>query len=343
MPSKVARSGACLAAAILCWPLSGEAVPAPVGWPTPDLSTVPDDALGRQVRFGRELVEKTPLLIGPEVRDPSKRYAGNNLACASCHLGAGTKAFAFPFDGVANEFPQYRPRAGKINTLADRLNGCMVRSMNGRRLPAGAPELDALVAYLGFLSAGVQAGVKLPGRGAGAMPELDRPADPGRGRLLFEANCVQCHGADGLGVRAGTPGDAQGYAVPPLWGPDAYNDGAGMNRLGNAANFIHSNMPERAIEGSSSLTAEDAWDVAAFIESQPRPHKDSPEKDFPDRSEKPPDAPLGPYVDGFSQQQHMLGPFAPIRKKLSTFTHRRRLFEPTSSSAATAPHERNMP
>ena len=66
-----------------------------------------------------------------------------------------------------------------------------------------------------------------------------------------------------------------------------------------------------------ALTTEEAWDVAAFVNSQPRPQKDI-SKDWPDISKKPVDHPFGPYTDGFSEQQHKFGPFAPIveaRKK----------------------------
>jgi thiosulfate dehydrogenase len=34
-----------------------------------------------------------------------------------------------------------------------------------------------------------------------------------------------------MAQRTGRRGDAQGYIFPPLWGPDSFNDGAGMNRL----------------------------------------------------------------------------------------------------------------
>ena len=61
------------------------------------------------------------------------------------------------------------------------------------------------------------------------------------------------------------------------------------------------------------LTVEQAWDVAAYMISQPRPTKAGLDKDFPDLLTKPVDAPYGPYADGFDQQQHMYGPFGPIR------------------------------
>jgi len=105
--------------------------------------------------------------------------------------------------------------------------------------------------------------------------------------------------------------------VPPLWGNDSFNDGAGMARLINAANFIHFNMPHGADYLHPQLSVEQAWDIAAYLISQPRPHKAGLDKDFPDLLEKPVDAPYGPYADGFSEQQHKYGPFAPIRAAIA--------------------------
>lgn len=47
-----------------------------------------------------------------------------------------------------------------------------------------------------------------------------------------------CHGADGLGQRAG---DHQ--VLPPRWGSRSFNWGAGMHQPGNASAFIKANMP----------------------------------------------------------------------------------------------------
>src|SRR5262249_55490491 len=60
----------------------------------------------------------------------------------------------------------------------------------------------------------------------------------------------------------------------------------------------------------AQLSPEQAWDIAAYVLSQPRPRKAGLDKDFPDLLEKPVDAPYGPYADGFSEQQHKYGPFA---------------------------------
>jgi thiosulfate dehydrogenase len=287
-------------------------------WITPDIDGLPDDAWGRAVRYGRDLVGKTASLIGPEVTDAAHRFAGNNLNCQSCHVSDGTKQFGLPFQGVYSDFPNYRARSGRVGTIEDRIQGCMMRSMNGKPLPLDSREMTALVAYLKFLSTGQPAGTPTPGRGAGRMPELARAADPQRGRTIYAAGCAACHGDDGQGQRVGHVGDAQGYTIPPLWGPDSFNDGAGMGRLINAANFIHSNMPDGMTWQQPVFSAEDAWDVAAFVEMQPRPHKAGLDKDFPNRLEKPVDAPYGPYADKFDEKQHKFGPFAAIRDALKT-------------------------
>jgi thiosulfate dehydrogenase len=89
-----------------------------------------------------------------------------------------------------------------------------------------------------------------------------------------------------------------------------------MGRLISAANFIHSNMPNGTTYDQPALSVEEAWDVAVYVESMKRPQKAGLDKDFPIRTEKPADAGYGPYVDGFSEDQHKFGPFQPIRDKL---------------------------
>ncbi len=291
--------------------------PNPPIWTVPEVGALPDDKNGRLVRRGRDLITATYANIGPEVANPTKRYAGNNLACSNCHLEAGTKKFALPIFGLFGEFPQYSPRLRAEITIEDRVNACMTRSMNGRAMPLDAPEMQAIVAYIKFLSTGVPAGQKVPGLGAGKMPELDRAADPARGRLIYVRACVACHNTDGSGVRRSLPTVDLGYMTPPLWGSDSFNDGAGMARLITAANFIHFNMPHGADYLHPELTPEEAWDVAAYVVSQPRPHKAGLDRDYPDLLQKPVDSPYGPYADGFTQQQHKYGPFAPIRETVA--------------------------
>jgi thiosulfate dehydrogenase len=290
---------------------------APAIWTVPELDALPNDANTRLIRRGRDLVAATYAHIGPEVSDPADRFAGNNLACASCHLQAGTKKFGIPLFGLYGLFPMYSARQGGEISIEDRINGCMLRSMNGRALPMDSPQMDAFVAYIKFLSTGVPAGERMAGLGVGRMPELDRAADPVRGRTEYENKCLVCHGTNGEGIRRSLPDTDLGYMFPPLWGDDSFNDGAGMARLINAANFIHFNMPHGADYLNPQLSPEQAWDIAAYVVSQPRPHKANLGKDFPDLLEKPVDTPYGPYADGFSEQQHKYGPFAPIRAAIA--------------------------
>lgn len=287
-------------------------------WTIPDIDKLPDDTWGRTVRYGRDLISKTSSLIGPEVADATKRFAGNNLDCQSCHISAGTQKFGLPLVGVYVDFPAYAARIGRIETIEERVQNCMERSMNGKPLPPEGPEMTALVSYLKFLSAGRPIGGAIVGRGSGAMPELDRAADPERGGKVYASTCAACHGNNGEGQRNGKVGDAKGYMFPPLWGPDSFNDGAGMHRLITAANFIHSNMPAGTTWDQPALSPDDAWNVAAYINSQPRPAMQDLDRDYPNKLEKPVDAPYGPYADGFSTEQHTLGPFAPIEAAIKT-------------------------
>ena len=149
------------------------------------------------------------------------------------------------------------------------------------------------------------------------MPELTRAADPERGRPIYMSACAGCHAPDGLGMRRSLPTVDLGYMMPPLWGPDSFNDGAGMARLITAANFVHFNMPHGTDYLNPQLSPEEAWDVAAYVLSQGRPHKSGLDHDYPDLLQKPVDTPYGPYADGFSEQQHKYGPFGPIREAIA--------------------------
>jgi len=285
-------------------------------WTVPEVGALPDDAHGRVVRRGRDVITATYAQIGPEVPNLADRYAGNNLACGNCHLDGGTKKFGIPLFGLFGEYPRYNARSGHEITIEERVDGCMMRSMNGRAMPPEAAPMQAIVAYIRFLSTGVPPGLAVPGLGVGRMPELTRAADPARGRPIYMSVCAACHGQDGLGVRRSLPTVDLGYVMPPLWGADSFNDGAGMMRLITAANFIHFNMPHGTDYLNPQLSVEDAWDVAAYLVSQPRPHMAGLDRDYPDLLQKPVDAPYGPYADGFSEQQHKYGPFAPIRAEL---------------------------
>ena len=282
-------------------------------WAAPDIGSLQDDAFGKLVKYGHALMTDTANQIGPGAADPAKRYSGNNLTCQNCHLEAGTAPYAMPLTGVWGQFPQYRGREGEVGTLEERINGCMERSMNGRALPLAGREMKAFLAYMKWVSTGIPDGAKLTGAGTLSIKEPSRAADLGHGQVVFAEVCAECHGADGLGQRAAT---GNGYQFPPLWGPDSYNNGAGMARLLSAAAFIRHNMPFGTTWAAPVLSDDEAYDVAAFINSGARPQKADLDKDFPNRLQKPVDTAYGPYADDFSPEQHKLGPFGPIRAQI---------------------------
>jgi thiosulfate dehydrogenase len=284
--------------------------------PATDVEKLPNDHYGKLVRYGKKLTEETYSVIGPEVTNKKMRYAGNNFACTSCHQDSATKKFAMPWVGAHATFPQYRGREDAISTIEERVNGCMERSMNGKSIPLDSEEMKAFVTYIHFLSKGIPVGGKVEGQGLPAFNPPNRKADSLAGEKIYANTCASCHGIDGAGLRKGKPGDANGYVFPPLWGKDTFNTGAGMNRILTASIYIKTNMPQGTSHGSPVLSDEQAYDVAAYILSKPRPVKAHLEKDFPARWNKPVDAAFAPYVDGSSAEQHKYGPFQPIMENM---------------------------
>lgn len=303
---------ALLAAGLVLGTGAAHAADTAVPWVVPDIEKLPNDKYGKLVRLGHDLVMQTHKYVGPEVADPAKRYAGNNLACASCHIDGGIRKFGNGFVGTFASYPQYRGREDDIQNIEDRINGCMERSMAGKALPVDGPEMRAMSAYLKFMSTGVPVGAQVEGAGLPRIAFIDRAADPARGKAVYAQFCASCHGAEGQGVRAGVAGDAKGYAFPPLWGEDSYNNGAGMARTIMAARFIKYNMPKGVTHDAPLLDDEQAFDVAAYINSFGRPVKANLEADFPNRKNKVVDAAFPPYRAGFTAEQHTYGPYKPI-------------------------------
>lgn len=259
--------------------------------------------------YGRRLLRETPELMGQDHPDPERRMIGNGLACASCHIDIGTEPGTLTLLQTTEHYPRYSGRQAAMTDIEDRINECMQRSMNGKPLPMDSPEMIAMASYLRSLGAqyaAMGAGSKKPVEPAG-FKTPDRRADVAAGQVVFREKCSICHGTDGLGLLS-TGDKRKGYLFPPLWGPDSFNDGAGMGRVLTAARFIKSRMPL----GEPDLTDDQAFDVAAFINSQPRPAMPNLDRDYPDRSAKPIDNGYGPYADDFPQDQHKYGPFQPI-------------------------------
>jgi thiosulfate dehydrogenase len=207
-------------------------------------------------------------------RDSLPRNVGNALRCASCHLDNGLRPNAMPWVGSYARFPQYRARSGKVDLIEDRVNDCFERSMNGKALPSGGRDMRDIVAYLAFLSRGIPVGAEMDGQGLPRLRQL--PGDATRGVALFASTCARCHGPAGQGTSI----------APPLWGPRSYNVGAGMANVVTAASFIHALMP---IDRAQRLTEQQAFDIAAYINSRPRPLFKKKAQDYP-KGGRPPGA-----------------------------------------------------
>jgi len=241
-------------------PLS-EPVAVAAGFSPPPLGAIPGGPEGEAIRRG--------LAIFHDTRANAGEHVGNAMACANCHLDDGRAADSAPMWAAWVAYPQFRKKTGTINTMADRITQCFRYSMNAPNSPSGKPPaadsavVADLQAYFHWLAKGAPTGAAMPGGGY-PRPKLGEGGyDPARGAKIFEAKCSACHGADGQGAI-----DAGKVTYPPLWGPKSFNWGAGMARVDLAAGFIKANMP---FGEGGSLSDQQAWDVAAFVDSHERP------------------------------------------------------------------------
>ncbi len=166
-------------------------------------------------------------------------YVGNRLNCTNCQLDAGLN-----------------PNA--VSSVGSVSNGILT----GERFRRTVPSCRQSWPISPGSRMGSRAVQQIPWRG---LQRIDsrRPLGPGNGKNLFASKCAFCHGSDGQGTMAG----------PPVWGPQSYNIAADMARVTVAAAFIKSNMPRG---WGWSLSDDDAYDVAAYVNSRPRP-------DFPNK------------------------------------------------------------
>jgi thiosulfate dehydrogenase len=274
-------------------------------WSPPSFASLGNSREDTRVRYGRDLIAHTALFLGPA---GSVKRVTNGMNCQNCHLEAGAKIFGNNYSAVASTYPRFRERSGSLEDVFKRVNECMQRSLNGTPLDTASEEMQSIRSYIVWLGQGTTPGKKPAGAGLRDVPYLDRPADPAKGKKVYAAYCERCHGKDGKGAMSS---DRRSYRYPPLWGNHSYTIGAGLFRISRFAAFVKSNMPFGARFDSTVLADEDAWDVAAFVNSQPRPSANLA-NDWPRLAAKPVDYPFGPHPDHFPDRQHKYGPFGPI-------------------------------
>jgi thiosulfate dehydrogenase len=217
----------------------------------PKLADIPNSPLGDMVSCGRDIFVDTQRYAA--------QYVGNKLNCQNCHLDGGSLANSAPLWAAYVAYPAFRTKNEQVNTFAKRLEGCFRFSMNGRVPPADSVVITAITAYAFWLATGAPVGAHLEGRGFPSVGAPAQPASAQRGLQVYTTHCVACHQATG----AGLPG-----TFPPVWGRDSYNKGAGMHEVATAAAFIKANMP---LGQPNTLSDQDAWDVAAYVNTKPRP------------------------------------------------------------------------
>ena len=218
----------------------------------PSLFTVanmPSGEQGKLIHAGRDIFVHTPVY--------ASKYVGAKVSCADCHINGGTAAYAAPMIDLAGIFPMYNKRAGHQIGLNERIQECFTRSENGSPPATDSPEMKSLLAYVNWLSRNGIKGQPYKGRGFVKLAVLE--GDVPHGQQVYVSQCAACHGVDGAGVAP---------VLPPIWGQDSYNDGAGMNNPAKMAAFLTYNMPQNH---PGTLTPQQAWDVSAYVHSMPRP------------------------------------------------------------------------
>ncbi|MFI5227707.1 MAG: c-type cytochrome [Gemmatimonadales bacterium] len=231
----------------------------PDAWQPPVVDSTPDDPFEVAVYRGLAILTHT--------RDSLPAYDGGTLNCTSCHLDEGRRANAAPLVGAMARYPRYMDRSGAVIPIEDRVNYCFTRSLAGSKLPSDSREMQDIVAYLSYMSRGVPTGEHVRGEGLAKMPE-NLVGDSTRGAAVFIDNCARCHGTTGAGMGP----------IPALWGATSFSIGASMARPERGASFIRHNMP---FDRPGTLTDQQAFDVATYIASMPRPDSPGKEKDWP--------------------------------------------------------------
>lgn len=249
----------------------------------------------------------TAKYIGPD--GINGKYATNHISCGNCHQDGGLKPHSFDLVHSFANYPQYRAREGKVLSLAERVNNCMHRPLNGRSLPLDSKEMIAFLSYMRWINNTWGHDKRFSTEAKHALVLTDTPASPQRGSFLFSANCARCHGENGQGLMST---DNINYIYPPLWGSNSFQAGSSMHRVVKLAKWLKLNMPYGlAMPGKPHLTDQQALDIAAFINDD-EIHKRPQSKrtaDYPNLNTKPIDYTEGPFADTFSIQMHKYGPY----------------------------------
>ena len=236
--------------------------------------TLDNSRLSQEIRRGFQLFTSTPT--------EAPKLAPGGMSCTNCHMNGGQREKSMPLVNIATMFPEYNRRSARLFSLGDRITDCFLRSENAtgplaaEELPTPtSPEVLAISAYLTWLSKGSAMGKNPSWRGQNAVRSAAlipvEQLDPAKGEAIYNERCVTCHGADGQGVQIGDK------IAGPLWGPRSWNDGAGAARVYTLAGMIRYSMPYL---DPGNISDADAQNVAAYIDSKPRPAFPFKDRDY---------------------------------------------------------------
>lgn len=210
----------------------------------------------KRIIEGRRLAEQT--------YEDLPQYATAKLHCVSCHLDSGGNRPSAWWVGMIAKY-----NYPATNKLQSRINQCFQRSMNGRPIPVGttatssdAPIMYALIGYMQWLDEQYALHNSQPPQ-TGLPPIPTLTGNPTRGQQIYVQKCAVCHGKEGKGRY-----EHDVYYRPALWGPHSFNNLAGLARMDKLPSFLKNNMP---FGSGGLLTDQEAWDVATFVDSHPRP------------------------------------------------------------------------
>src|SRR5258705_6604594 len=126
-------------------------------WHAADINLLPHTPDAEMIRYGRELIVNTSTYFGPK---GTIAALTNGMNCQNCHMWAGTKSLGNNFAAVAANYPRYRDRSGKVESIEFRINDCMERSLNGKAIDSMSKEMRAMVAYFKWIGKEVPAKTK---------------------------------------------------------------------------------------------------------------------------------------------------------------------------------------
>ena len=170
------------------------------------------------------------------------RFARAGLDRQSSHIDGGVDRFALPLVGVWGLYPDFSARSGATQTIAARINNCLQRSINGLAAASGRPGNEGgRDLYFASSDRTNRAVFRSSAAASRSLPLPERAADPAHGSMVFQTMCSVCHQSAGSGLRNSAEDAAdkkRRYLFAPLWGPESFNEGAGMSHIIAAAWFI---------------------------------------------------------------------------------------------------------